>query len=121
MNPYDPYVANKDINSSQMTVCLHVENLKIEHDNKMLGVSKLIKHLDGIYLGGTITQGKVHEYLGMTFDFSTKAAVKILMVDYTKKIVEGFPEETTRTSPTPTCDRLFQVRDENDKEKKKCP
>ena len=36
---------------------------------------KLIKYLDGIYLGVIITGGKVHEYLGMTFDFFTKGAV----------------------------------------------
>ena len=120
LNPYDPCVANKEINGSQMTVCWHVDDLKISHVDKRC-VSKIIKYLDGIYPGVTITRGKIHEYLGMTFDFSTKGAVKISMVDYTKKIIEGFPEEITRTSPTPAADHLFQVRSDDDKEKKLLP
>ena len=33
-------------------------------------------------------QGKVHEYLGMTLDFSSKHQVKILMVDYVKATIK---------------------------------
>ena len=31
LNPYDPYVANKEVNGSQMTVCWHVDGLKSSH------------------------------------------------------------------------------------------
>ena len=31
VNPYDPCVANKLVNGSQMTVCWHVDDLKISH------------------------------------------------------------------------------------------
>ena len=31
MNPYDPCVANMTINSSQMTVCWHVDDLKVSY------------------------------------------------------------------------------------------
>ena len=31
VNPYDPCVANKDINGSQMTVTWHVDDLKVSH------------------------------------------------------------------------------------------
>ena len=31
VNPYDPYVANKLVNGSQITVCWHVYDMKISH------------------------------------------------------------------------------------------
>ena len=35
INPYDPCVANKMVNGNQMTICWHVENLKVSHKMKM--------------------------------------------------------------------------------------
>ena len=31
VNPFDPCVANKDVNGKQMTVIWHVDNLKVSH------------------------------------------------------------------------------------------
>jgi hypothetical protein len=31
LNPYDPCVANKEVNGTQMMVCWHVDNLKVSH------------------------------------------------------------------------------------------
>jgi hypothetical protein len=31
LNPYDPCVANKQVNGEQLTVCFHVDNCKILH------------------------------------------------------------------------------------------
>ncbi len=31
LNPCDPCVANKEVNGTQMTVCWHVDNLKVSH------------------------------------------------------------------------------------------
>ena len=31
VNPYDPCVANKDVNGKQMTVLWHVDDLKVSH------------------------------------------------------------------------------------------
>jgi hypothetical protein len=31
MNPYDPYIANKVINKNYLTVCWHVDDLKVSH------------------------------------------------------------------------------------------
>jgi hypothetical protein len=31
LNPYDPCVANKMVNCKQMTVCWHVDDLKVSH------------------------------------------------------------------------------------------
>ena len=53
-------------------------------------------------------QGKVHDYLSMIFDFSTKGKVMVTMMEYIKKIIKDFPEEIvgTKTSqPRTICSR----------------
>ena len=47
VNPYDPCVANKTINGSQMTVTWHVDELKISH-KESTEVTKFIRALGGI-------------------------------------------------------------------------
>ena len=42
-------------------------------------------------------QGKVHDYLGMIFDFSAKGKVMFTMMDHIKKIIKSCPEEVTGT------------------------
>jgi hypothetical protein len=48
-----------------------------------------------------VSRGLVHDYLGMTLDYSTKGVVKVTMVDYLKGVLGDFPEEITRSAPTP--------------------
>ena len=43
VNPYDPCVANKMINGSQITVTWHVDDLKISHKDSR-EVTKCIEH-----------------------------------------------------------------------------
>ena len=115
INPYDPCVANKVINGHQMTVVWHVDDLKISHKNPW-EITKFAKYLAKIY-GENITvhRGKVHDYLGMTLDYSEPGKVKVLMVDYLKKILQDFPEELGAPAPTPAADHLFKVRPENER------
>ena len=40
--------------------------------------------------------GKVHNYLGMIFDFSAKGKVMVTMMEYIKNIIKDFPEEITQ-------------------------
>jgi hypothetical protein len=53
------------------------------------------------------TRGKVHDYLGMVFDFSVDGEVMISMVDYMKKFVDEFPFTITGTAHTPAAEDLF--------------
>jgi hypothetical protein len=71
-------VANTTIEEKQCTIVWHVHNLKILHVNRKV-VTTILNLLDGKYgqeiVGDkraplTITQGKVHDYLGMTLDYS---------------------------------------------------
>eukprot|EP00957_Ditylum_brightwellii_P078671 5981757-Ditylum_brightwellii.AAC.1 len=78
INPYDPCVANKIVNGKQMTVCWHVDDLKISHVDDA-EVTKILEWLEKTYGQLRTTRGKVHEYLGMTLDFSERGHVKIGM------------------------------------------
>ncbi len=42
-------------------------------------------------------RGKVHDYLGMIFDFSKKGKVMINMIKYLKNIINDFPKEIIAT------------------------
>jgi hypothetical protein len=97
LNPYNPCVANKTVNGTQMTVCWHVEDLKVSHvDPKE--VTKFGKWLSKTYRVFVAThRGKVHDYLGMIFDFSKKGEVMINMIEYLKNIINDFPEEIIAT------------------------
>ena len=65
VNPYDPFVANRMVNVSQMTVTWHVDELKIYHKDG-LEVTKFLQHFGQIYVEHmTVHRGKVHDYLGM--------------------------------------------------------
>ena len=68
VNPYDPCVANKMVNGHQMTVCWHVDDLKVSHKEES-AVTSLAMKLSELYGSKTtICRGKVHEYLGMDMD-----------------------------------------------------
>ena len=72
VNPYNPCVANKTRNESQMTVPWHVDDLKISH-KESTEVTKVIHDLGEIYGNKlTVTRGKVHSYLCVHFDFTLK-------------------------------------------------
>jgi hypothetical protein len=56
-------------------------------------------------------RGKVHDYLGMIFDFLVKGKVMVTMMEYIKNIIKDFPEEITGIKMSPAADHLFTVRD----------
>ncbi len=54
--------------------------------NKMYGAHGKVK----------TTRGKVHDYLGMVFDFSEEGKVKVDMCDYIANMVDDFPPNETK-------------------------
>jgi hypothetical protein len=114
LNPYDPCVANKVINGAQMTVCWHVDDLKVSHVDPS-EVAKFGQWLSDTYgIAVAEHRGKVHDYLGMILDFTMEGCVIINMTEYIKTILDDFPEEITGTKTTPAADHLFQVREEDE-------
>jgi hypothetical protein len=112
LNPYDPCVANTDkvVDGKQMTVCWHVDDLKVSHCDPAQ-VTIFGEWLSTKYGVAVAThQGKVHDYLGMIFEFSTKGKVMVAMMEYIKTILNNFPETITGTKTSTAVDHLFMVR-----------
>jgi len=82
INPYDPCVANKIVNGSQLTLRWHVDDLMISHKN-MADINNFLVDLKNIY-GSNLAEstGNTHDYLGMIFDFSFSEEVRINMTPY---------------------------------------
>ncbi len=59
--------------------------------------------------------GKIHDYLGMTFDFSFCNEVKINMTQYISKVIAAFREEIVGKAATPADDHLLKVREDGQK------
>jgi hypothetical protein len=72
-----------------------VDDLKIIHvnTNALTEVIKLLKEAFGKEALLMVTRGKVHDYLGMTLDFSLPGQAKILMVDYIKNMLADMPSK----------------------------
>ena len=100
INPYDWYVANKDINGSQCTIVWHVDDLKITHKDSAV-VDKIIVSLKSEYgqVGEmTVYRGKKHDYLRMTLDFSKDGSCIVDMEDYPKEILKDLPGDINGTA-----------------------
>ncbi len=112
-NPHDPCVMNKIINGKQFTIAFHVDDLKLSHMETKV-VDSVIEKLDeefGKEAPLTKSRGKVHEYLGMTLDFSKPGELTVDMVDYTKTVIAGMPDEMKGKAKTPAGSHLFTVND----------
>jgi hypothetical protein len=79
-------------------------------------ISEFLRALKDIY-GDNLAEstGKIHDYLGMAFDFSLQNEVKINMTQYISKVIEAFPKELVGKDVTPAGDHLFKVREDRKK------
>ncbi len=111
VNPYDWCVMNKVIDGKQYTVLWHVDDLKISHIDEAVvtDVITLLEKAFGAEAPLTKTRGKIHNYLGMTLDFSTPGAVKFIMTDYVKGMLDGLPSDMDGEAATPAANHLFEV------------
>ena len=78
INPYDPCVANKMIGGKQLTVCWHVDDLKISCIDAN-EVTKNIQWLESEYGEMHGSHWKRNDYLGMWIDYSVPGEVRISM------------------------------------------
>ncbi len=113
--PYNPCIANKMVNGTQMTVRWHVDDLMISHtsqDNIMAFVKK-IKDIYGENLAENV--GTVHDYLGMTFDYSFDDEVRINMNQYLSKVIKEFSQEILGLCATLAADHLYKIQENGKK------
>jgi hypothetical protein len=113
-NPYDSCVVNKMINGKQCTIGWHVDDLRISHvDAKVVDhIIDLMSEEFGKEAPLTINRDKVHEYLGMVFDFSEKGAVTVDMSEYVKTIISEMPADMKGKAMTPAANHLFDIRED---------
>ena len=110
LNPYNSCMTNKVVDGKHMTVCWHVDDLKVSHGDPAQGtIFREWRKKDGVAMA--THRRKVHDYLGMIFDFLVKGNVMVAMMEYIKNIIKDFPEEITGTKTSPAADDLFTVRD----------
>jgi hypothetical protein len=116
LNPYDQCVANKTINGKQCTILWHVDDLKISHVDKKVNdmILNKLNERYGKEAPLTVTRGRVHDYLGMTLDFSREGKVMVRMEDYVEGILEEARSNMAGESATPAADHLFAVVEEPD-------
>ena len=111
VNPYDPCVANRIVLGAQHTVKFHVDDFMSSHVDKRVNdlFDKWLNKMYGKFGEVKCVRGKIHEYLGMKFDFSEPGKVKIDMIDYITSMVEDGPIELgpDDTAPTPAAEDLF--------------
>ena len=112
-NPYDSCVMNKIGDSKQLTVAWHVDDLKASHV-KMTVIYQFITDMEGEFgkeMPLNQSRGKVHDYLGMTLDFSNPGEVTITMIDYLKSVLHDAPKEMRGKAATPAGSFLFEVNE----------
>jgi hypothetical protein len=110
-NKYDGCVYNKMVNGKQITVVFHVDNVKLSCVDSTT-VDWLIEQLDHEFGKETPlskSRGKVHDYLGMIFDFTEAGVVSITMFDYIKSVLEEVPKDMLGEAATPAANYLFDV------------
>ena len=60
----------------------------------------------------SVTHGKVHDYLGMTINFTIPGKVTFSMPDYVKGLIHETPDELLKgQANTPAANHLFDVND----------
>jgi hypothetical protein len=108
-NPYDSCVVNKIINGKQCTIIWHVDDLKLSHVEQQV-LEDIANKLNTKYGQQTpivIHRGKIHDYLGMTIDYSEDGKVKLSMPDYVEGILDEALTNMDRMVVTPVGLSLF--------------
>ena len=113
-NPYDPCDMNKVIGGNYCTVCWRIDYLKISHvhstvtDDVILGTEDQYGKVAPI----TTSLGKVHNYLGMLLDFSSKDKAGITIPKHTQRTLGISLTDMHGLTLTPDANNLFQVQED---------
>ena len=90
------------INISHMTVCWHIDDLKVSHKEE-IAIDAFVLNICKIFGNGTnFSIGKLHKYLGMDMDWSQDGTMIVSMIKYLKKIIDDSPEVIHSPSATYT-------------------
>ena len=94
LNTYDICVVNSLLNDNQKTICFHVDDCKISHQDSKVNeefINTLYDEYESLFEDGSgkikARRGKLHDDLGMNFDYSVKVQVKITIMDYINEML----------------------------------
>lgn len=109
---------NKTIGGKHCSIIWHVDDLKLSHVRQEV-LDDIASKFDSKYGKEkplTMHHGKVHDYLGMTKDYSENGKVKFLMPDYIDGILEEeTPADMAGITVTLAASNLFTVREDSEK------
>ena len=111
-NEYDWYVMNKMMSGRQCSVAWYVDDIKISHDNRWVleDLLTLVNDKFGKEAPLTVTQGKIHDYLGMVIDYTVLGKVKFTMKDFIQGVLDECLGELIKgPSATLAANHLFNV------------
>ena len=115
INPYDPCIANKMICSEQCTILWHVDDIMLSHVSQdvLESIMKRIEARFGKEAPPKVTRGPVHEYLGMTIDFSRPGTVQFQLKGFNDDLIAETPSELQKgMAASPGGQHLFTVNEE---------
>ena len=92
-NPYDPCMGNRTKIGSQHMIRFHVDDVMSSHINPKVNddFDEWLQAKYGEHGKVKAHKGKVHDYLGMIFEYEDKGKVKVDMSSYVKNMLEDFP------------------------------
>ena len=109
-NKHDMCVFNRiEENGKQSMLVIHVDDVLVTACSEAV-IDKIIDDICRMYKSLSVHRGRVLDYLGMTFDYSTIGKCKVTMKQYVSDLLE-FCKDIEGTAKTPASDSLFQVED----------
>ena len=110
INPFDKCIFQKQSGDFWTYITLYVDDLMIASDEVKL-VDDVISKLTEKYRDLTVHRGRVHDYLGMRFDFSKEGEVFISMEPYINDLLNDTGIDDT--ADTPATSDLFEIEGES--------
>ena len=111
-NPYDGCIANRTINKKQHAIRFHVDDLMSSHIDPKVNDEFLawLNKQYGSHGAVKATRGKVHEFLGVVYDFSEERILKLRMDEYVKRMLDDFSVKFSENDvvKTPGGNDLFE-------------
>lgn len=110
-NPYDLCVFNKGLpGEDQCSIYVYVDDLMITCRSEAI-LEETVEAITKVYGSVRVNRGKVHNYLGMTFDFTEKGVCRISMKGYIEELLRFF--EVQGTASTPALATLFEINEDS--------
>lgn len=105
---HDECVFVKEDAGVLIIVAVYVDDIIIQSSEESM-INKIINILKSSFLEIKVNRGKVHQYLGMMFNYETPGKVSIKMTGYINDLVEKMG--VSSTASTPATRDLFKIDD----------